>query len=209
MILLTTWYRDPESEIEKYLDIASDRALKIKSKTTSYHPHNSTLSFHQTKITRSMLRDKQSAFRVSSIPELHGIFIIREDFPFYTSLWPISGKEIVFDQQLFASFVSSLESFSDEIFESHAEFSGLKFGDIHLVIKQVFDFTFVYFVSNLDHTNFLIADKQISLNSQIVFEQIINSEIYQNQLSSNGTLYKIIEHLITNLHIRLLSLNIE
>ncbi|MHA2501736.1 MAG: hypothetical protein ACXAE3_02515 [Candidatus Kariarchaeaceae archaeon] len=200
---------DTAEEVEKLIDDAFQQSLKIRTQLLGTQPDNSENSLHRSVVTRSMLRSNDSAYRISKIPEFYGIFIMNDDFPYFRKLWPNSaGRTINFDEQLFAGFVSSMEMFSAELFESEEDFSGFKFGDITILIRQKFSFNFVYFLANVDHTNFAMIEKQLAHSSDIIHEAIMNSEgFYVYDIKNAYDVSEVILYHVTELFMRLVSLN--
>lgn len=199
-------YVDSEDHFEKYILEALERSIQIKEKITFHQPHDVKYS-HQSTVTRSLLRSNQDSFEISHVPELFGMFISHEDEPFYSNFWPISERPINFDQHLFAGFINSIELFTTEIFETEGEFNGLKFGDIQLVMKKLFDYSFVYFVGNVDHTNYVLIDKATKDISQEMYELIYNEDLFGNRKQSRLELERLLYQSMVELHVRFTSLN--
>lgn len=201
-------YKDSEETIEKYLDKAFSEAINIKGKK-KFLPHNIRYSFHQATIARSVLRTDKTAFEQSNIPELYGVFISQGDMPFYSNFWPHSDTNFNFDETLFAGFLASMEAFTDEIFDTHEQFSGFKFGDVHIVVKNIFEFSFAFFAGNLDHTNFTYVDKAFKRSAELMYDLISNSEVFDhNESLHTVSIVKLIYQVMIEQFMRFVSLNL-
>jgi hypothetical protein len=200
---------DQAEELEKILDLAFEQSLKIKTQLIGFQPHNIQYSLHRSVVTRSMLRSHDSAFRISKIPEFLGVFIMQEDFPYFTKLWSSSENSTIdFDEQLFAGFISSMEMFNDELFASDEHFSGFKFGETSIIIRKQLSFTFVFFLGNVDHTNFPMIEKQLAQSANVIHSTIINSEgFFDYDIRNKYDITDLILHHINELFMRLVSLN--
>ena len=147
----------------------------------NYHPQHLQDSLHRSVIARSMLRSFKSSFETSNVPEFYGVFVMQGDLPYYQKIWSHDENLFMnFDEQLFAGFVNSMEMFTSEIFSSQPEFSGFTFGEMNIIIKHHFDFSFIFFLSQIDHTNSLMIEGQLQHFTDSMYQMIINSEGFFN-----------------------------
>lgn len=195
-------YSDSEETIETYFDAAAERARAIKSSMEDFQPHNLQFTSNRVSMAKTRLRKYKDAFEQITIPELVGIFIIKANEPYYRNFWSESEAAIHFDDKLLAGFINSLDLFTEEIFDSQEDFSGLKFGDVHLLVKKQFEFDFIYFMANLDHTNTDTVDLLLERHSEMLFEQIINTEDFDEASIK-------INQQMTELYMKFVGLNFE
>jgi hypothetical protein len=167
---------DPET-ITRWIQRAAEKAYRLKINTKIPLPHNLRFSFDQSEFTRSLLRTHSNSYLRMKIPKLYGIFITRNDLPFYQKLWSEADDEINIDMDLFAGFLSSLATFSKEMFETSESITGLKFGDTSIIIQSHFEFMFVFFAGNLDHSNFDVTYKHIQTTTYSLYDLISMAEI--------------------------------
>ena len=170
-------HEDNQEVIITWIKRAAEKAYRLKINTKIPLPYNLRFSFDQSEFTRSLLRTHSNSYLRMEIPKLYGIFIIRNNLPFYQKLWSEADDEISIDMDLFAGFLSSLATFSKEMFETSESITGLKFGDTSIIIQSNFEFMFVFFAGNLNPSNFDVTDKHIQTTTFGLYDLISTVEI--------------------------------
>ncbi|OLS23763.1 MAG: hypothetical protein HeimC2_25020 [Candidatus Heimdallarchaeota archaeon LC_2] len=157
-----------EKTYESVHTIDLDSNLGVKQRVLmSYEPH----------IQKSLLRKDQLTYNRMRKPELFGIFIARDSFPYYSKYFYDESVSESFDDLLFAGFISSLDTFSKEMFESTEPYSGIILGNASLITFNYFDFSFAFFTGNIDELNYPFVKKHLSEIVHYLFDLISNADL--------------------------------
>ena len=128
-------------------------------------------------IQKSMLRKDQLTYNRMKKPDLFGIFIARDSFPYYSKYFYEENLSASFDDLLFAGFISSLDTFSKEMFEATEPYSGIILGNASLITFNYFDFSFAFFTGNIDELNYPFVKKYLSEIVHYLFDLISNADL--------------------------------
>ncbi|MHA2097954.1 MAG: hypothetical protein ACW99A_04650 [Candidatus Kariarchaeaceae archaeon] len=148
------------------IDLESNLGVKQRV-LMSYEPH----------IQKSLLRKGQMTYNRMKKPELYGIFIARDSLPYYTKFYHEKNYTETLDELLFAGFISSLDTFSQEMFEASEPYSGIILGSASLITFNYFDYSFAFFTNNIDELNYPFVKKHLSESVHFLFDLISNTEL--------------------------------
>ncbi len=148
------------------IDLESNLGVKQRV-LMSYEPH----------IQKSLLRKDQLTYNRMKKPDLYGIFIARDSFPYYSKYFFDGNLSESFDDLLFAGFISSLDTFSREMFSSTEPYSGIILGNAALITFNYFDFSFAFFTGNIDELNYPFVKKHLSEIVHYLFDLISNADL--------------------------------
>ncbi|MDH5401224.1 MAG: hypothetical protein OEY49_01930 [Candidatus Heimdallarchaeota archaeon] len=201
-------YKDNLDQYHIIISKACQSTVEMKKKV-SYTTEN-LLSITQRNpfYTRSMLKSHKSSYELTKIPELYGLFISRENLPYYCKFWPKGGGEFNIDQDLFAGFITSLTTVSYEMFLGEGHYAGLKVGNANVIIRDQFDFTFVFFLGNVDHTNINLIQKHLETTIFLLYDLIHQSEKKYLYEAVGEDLTELLEQHATELFLQFSSLNL-
>lgn len=197
---------DTQGEIQTVLKRASERAVLIMDSSIIPRPHNLRFSHEQSYIARSLLRIHDKSYIRMNLPGLHGIFIIRNNLPFYHSLWSESNAPVSVNSESFTNFINSLSVFSDEMFLSPEVISGVRFGEASLIIQNMFEFSFIFFTSGIDESNFYITYKHINTSVLALYDLMSIANIRE---AWGPELHAQIEQIIVELFLKFSSMSVE
>jgi DNA-binding NarL/FixJ family response regulator len=178
-------YDDDENIFLKYLKKAAEQSHSIRLNSSLLSPHNLQYTVNHSSLVKTKLRNFTQMYQKISEPKVYGLFISKNESTFYKKFFPDEGLNINLNDTLLAGFISSLDLFVDEIFNNKKEFSGFKFGDVHLLIKKQYDYFFVFFIGNLDLSNYDLINYQVENFTWMMFDVIINWE-YTNKLDKSS-----------------------
>ncbi|MCE7734836.1 MAG: hypothetical protein GPJ54_08175 [Candidatus Heimdallarchaeota archaeon] len=148
------------------IDMESNLGVKQRV-LMSYEPH----------IQKSLLRKGQMTYNRMMKPDLYGIFIARDSLPYFTKFFHTTKITETFDELLFAGFISSLDTFSQEMFSASEPYSGIILGSASLITFNYFDYSFAYFTGNIDELNYPFVKKHLSESVHFLFDLISNTEM--------------------------------
>jgi DNA-binding NarL/FixJ family response regulator len=175
-------HTDEPTEFYTIIKDATGRASRIKSHS---NPNKLMMAYDQSAITKSLIKSQERSFQKIKTPDLYGLFIAKDIMPFYSHFWKQAEDTFQIDQQLFAGFISSLVSFSDETFQSSSDlFSGMKFGDASLITRHLYDYTYVFFVRNIDTTNTFLVSKHIDQTVGTIHDVLLMAETKDQSIES-------------------------
>ena len=116
-----------------------------------------------------------------------------------------AGCKVELRNEEICQFITKL---SLEILPKLKHFSGFKFGETSIIIRKQLSFTFVFFLGNVDHTNFPMIEKQLALSANIMHATIINSEgFFDYDIRHKYDITELILHHANELFLRLVSHN--
>ncbi len=166
-----------EEQLQKWIKNSIEGATIIKNNSLIPRPLNLRYSYQQTAIVRSLMRMHPVSYWEMNVPTLLGIFIIRNNHPFYSKLWFEGGELIDVSDQLLVKLITSLHIFSREILQSNEIVDTIKYGNASLVIHDLLDFSFIMFAKNIDDTNFELTYKHMNISILMLYDLLSGANI--------------------------------
>lgn len=166
-----------EEQLQKWIKKAIEEARIIKNNSLIPRPLNLRFSYQQTAIVRSLMRMHPVSYWEMNVPTLLGIFIIRNNHPFYSKLWFEGGELIDLSDELLVKLITSLNIFSREILQSNEIVDTIKYGNASLVIHDLLDFSFIMFAKNIDDTNFELTYKHMNISILMLYDLLSGANI--------------------------------
>lgn len=177
------------------IDLESNLGVKQRV-LLSYEPH----------IQRSLLRKGQMTYNRMKKPDLFGVFIARDSMPYYSKYFFLQNLSESFDELLFAGFISSLDTFAQEMFSASEPYSGIVLGSASLITFNYFDYSFAFFTGNIDELNYPFVKKHLSESVHFLFDLISNTEL-EDPLEYDKNIPHKIEQSLVELFLIFSSLN--
>ncbi|MHA2090906.1 MAG: hypothetical protein ACW98K_08610 [Candidatus Kariarchaeaceae archaeon] len=190
------------------LEKSIKRSKSLKESKLSIRQHQFVFSFDQSTVAKSLLRQSQRDFEQILTPELHGFVITKDDLPYYSTHWQFGPSKIQVDELMFAGFISSISSFSREMFNETEPYAGITFGDASLIILNYFNISFSFFVVNVDQSNYKLVHKHIEYAVYLIYQLITNTQDLGLDEWDSELPMKI-EQLVTELFLKFSSISIS
>ncbi|MHA2251074.1 MAG: hypothetical protein ACXAD7_11985 [Candidatus Kariarchaeaceae archaeon] len=182
---------DSDEQIGSLMKRIDEKARRLRKNTRIPIPYYLRYSFDQSEFTRSLFRMHPKSYTRLAVAQLFGLFIARDNLPFYSKIWSEDTEDININSDLFAGFISSLAFFSNEMFNTSEQVTGIKFGDTSLIIQNLFGYCFVFFAGNLDYSNIPIIQRHVQITSTTLYELLATAIEIDEELS-----LKIEQHIV-------------
>ena len=176
----------PNMRLDEYFTLIKkgiEHSRRIRNAVYVEDLYEFYVSNNQTEMIKTLLSKIPHSLDTMSHPELYGLFIIKGEKKFYSSYWVKDSSFPMTNEESFLSFMEALLSFSEDIAESAIALSLINFGESKLVLDKMEEYWFVYFVGNLDISNYdFTKEKTRELTTQI-HDIIMGTEHIQQEFS--------------------------
>ncbi|OLS27845.1 MAG: hypothetical protein HeimC2_10410 [Candidatus Heimdallarchaeota archaeon LC_2] len=201
-IILTL--ENTREQIHKWIKNTVEVASIIKNNSLIPSPLNLRFSYQQTAIARSLMRLHPVSYLEMNVPTLLGIFIIRNNHPFYSKLWFDGGEQVDLSDEVLVKFITSLNIFSREILQSNEIVDTIKYGNASLIIHDLLEFSFIMFAKNIDDTNFELTYKHMNISILMLYDLLNGANIPE---AWNEEFYFSVDQIIFDLFFKFSSLS--
>lgn len=193
-----------KEQMHKWIKKAIEGANIVKYNSLIPSPLNLRFSYQQTAIVRSLMRMHPVSYLEMNVPTLLGIFIIRNNHPFYSKLWFEGGEQIDLSDELLVKLIMSLNIFSREVLQSNEIVDTIKYGNASLVIHDLLEFSFIMFTKNIDETNFELTYKHMNISTLMLYDLLNGANIPE---SWDEEFYFTVDQIIFDLFFKFSSLS--
>ncbi len=141
--------------LSKIIHSALKKAIEIKQQTRM----GIKSSHDQAIVAKSMIRANKDKYLSESIPELHAIFITKDDQLIYR-YQPNRDNLLMYDHELLGGVVASLKSIGEEAL-GEDNIGKIEVGGAHVLIQHREDYHFGFLIKNLDKNTSVVISKDI------------------------------------------------
>ncbi|MHA2502794.1 MAG: hypothetical protein ACXAE3_07995 [Candidatus Kariarchaeaceae archaeon] len=152
-------------------------------------------------LLKAMLRQHIDHDDSITIPRFFTLAIMISNEKFYTYYDTEKDLIIGSDEELLFGFIASLLSFTDELNNSPLVFSGIKYGKSNIIVKKIYEYFFIFFIGDLDQTNYdIVSDTMAEVSHEI--HEVMRYDINPHVLSEG--LGEVLDEICSSINTRFL-----